>query len=296
MTIDFLIAPLVGGMIGYITNGIAIKMLFRPLRPICIGGKPLPFTQGLIPKERNRIAKSVGAVVGSELIEPETLKETLLSQEMYTHLERALEEWFVSTKQSEKTIRTFLYELSNERNIEAAVANLKELSTKKAYNALIDLHLEKTLAERAVVELKGNLGFLATFMNESVMKGLEEKIEQMICEMLTNEAEKMIYQVVDQEGDKCLEYPLSEMALQIEAYMPKIKYALMKQYTEIIEKQLTKWLETLNISQIVEDKIKSMDLLELEKLILDIMKKELRAIVWLGALLGMIMGLVMNFF
>lgn len=295
MTIDFLVAPLVGGLIGYITNGIAIKMLFRPLKPLYIGGKPVPFTQGLIPKERDRIAKSVGAVVGTELIAPETLKETLLSQEMYTHLERALEEWFISAKQSNKTVRMCLNELSSERNIEEVAIKLKDMTTQKAYGALMNLELEKVMAQRAAVGLKANLGFLAHFMNESVMEGLQIKIEEMILEMLNTEAEQMIHQVVDSEGEKCLDYPICELAFQIESHVPKIKYSLMKQYTHIIESQLSRWLETLDISKIVEDKIKSLDLLDLEKMLLDLMRKELRAIVWLGAVLGMIMGLVMNF-
>ena len=91
MNLEFLIGPLVGGLIGYITNGIAIKMLFRPLRPLYLFGKRVPFTQGIIPKERDRIAHSVGEVVARELINQETLKENLLSQEMYTKIERSIE-------------------------------------------------------------------------------------------------------------------------------------------------------------------------------------------------------------
>lgn len=55
-------------------------------------------------------------------------------------------------------------------------------------------------------------------------------------------------------------------------------------------------LEGLNIEKIVEDKIKAFDMLELEKLILDIMDKELKAIIWLGAVLGVIMGTIMSLF
>nr|WP_307989042.1 DUF445 family protein [uncultured Niameybacter sp.] len=296
MTLEFLMAPLVGGLIGYITNGIAIKMLFRPLKPIYIGKKPIPFTQGLIPKERDRIAKSVGRVVGGQLIEAETLKQTLLSREMCTQLEGTLEEWFINLKQSKKTVRDVLNQLDDESQIEKGIEHLKKQGSHKAYEALMNLELEKTLSQRAIVELKGSLGLFAAFMNDSIMTTMAEKIESMIYEMIANEAEQMIYEVIDKEGDKCLDYPIGGLAKELESFMPSIKKSLMKQYANLVEKQLAKWLQTLNISQIVEDKIKSLDLLELEEMILDIMRKELRAIVWLGAVLGAIMGLVMNLF
>ena len=52
MNIQFLIGPVIGLIIGYVTNNIAIKMLFRPLKPVYIGKRRVPFTPGLIPKEK----------------------------------------------------------------------------------------------------------------------------------------------------------------------------------------------------------------------------------------------------
>ncbi|MCL6616572.1 MAG: DUF445 family protein, partial [Anoxybacillus ayderensis] len=42
----FMIA--VGALIGGMTNSLAIKMLFRPYRPMYIAGRRIPFTPGLI--------------------------------------------------------------------------------------------------------------------------------------------------------------------------------------------------------------------------------------------------------
>ena len=46
----------------------------------------------------------------------------------------------------------------------------------------------------------------------------------------------------------------------------------------------------IDISKIVRERINEMDVNETEKLIFQIMDKELKAIVWLGALLGLVMG------
>ena len=50
----------------------------------------------------------------------------------------------------------------------------------------------------------------------------------------------------------------------------------------------------IDIAALIEDKINSMPIDELERLILTVMKKELNTIVSLGALIGVIMGLLGN--
>ncbi len=51
-------------------------------------------------------------------------------------------------------------------------------------------------------------------------------------------------------------------------------------------------VDSFNVSRIIEDKINSFEVEFAEKLILEIASKELRAITWLGGLLGGIMGLL----
>lgn len=60
--------------------------------------------------------------------------------------------------------------------------------------------------------------------------------------------------------------------------------------TGFIDEHFPKILDTINISKIVCDRINEMDVAETEKLILQVMNKEPKAIVWLGAGLGLIMG------
>ena len=67
------IAPLVGGIIGYITNDLAIRMLFRPRKALYIGRFHVPFTPGLIPSQQGRIAKSIGEVVSGQLLNEEKI-------------------------------------------------------------------------------------------------------------------------------------------------------------------------------------------------------------------------------
>lgn len=66
-----------GGLIGYITNVLAVKMLFRPLKPFRI---PLIGwnVQGLIPKRQADIAISIGKTVEEELISVEEIMDKMI--------------------------------------------------------------------------------------------------------------------------------------------------------------------------------------------------------------------------
>ncbi|XPM56808.2 MAG: DUF445 domain-containing protein [Leptolyngbya sp. IPPAS B-1204] len=66
--------PIVGGIIGYFTNDIAIKMLFRPYRAYYIAGRRLPFTPGLIPSNQERLAQRISDAIMGSLLTPEELQ------------------------------------------------------------------------------------------------------------------------------------------------------------------------------------------------------------------------------
>ncbi|AOY82310.1 DUF445 family protein [Moorena producens JHB] len=68
------VPPIAGGIIGYFTNDLAIKMLFRPYRPIYIGKRQLPFTPGLIPRNQERLARRVADTIMGSLLTPTELQ------------------------------------------------------------------------------------------------------------------------------------------------------------------------------------------------------------------------------
>jgi uncharacterized membrane protein YheB (UPF0754 family) len=66
--------PILGAIIGYFTNDIAIKMLFRPYKAKYIGKQRLPFTPGLIPANQERLAKRISDTIMGSLLTPEELQ------------------------------------------------------------------------------------------------------------------------------------------------------------------------------------------------------------------------------
>lgn len=75
----WILPPIVGAIIGYITNDIAIKMLFRPLKAKHIGPIKLPFTPGIIPRQRDKLAESIGLMVSRELITEDAIRRQISS-------------------------------------------------------------------------------------------------------------------------------------------------------------------------------------------------------------------------
>ncbi|MEO0538195.1 MAG: DUF445 family protein [Cyanobacteria bacterium P01_A01_bin.123] len=69
-----IVSPIVGGIIGYFTNDIAIKMLFRPYEAKQLGKWQLPFTPGLIPRNQGRLAQRIADTIMGSLLTPEELQ------------------------------------------------------------------------------------------------------------------------------------------------------------------------------------------------------------------------------
>jgi uncharacterized membrane protein YheB (UPF0754 family) len=81
-------------VIGYFTNDIAIKMLFRPYRAILVGGRPLPFTPGLIPANQERLAKRISDTIMGSLLTPEEL-QNLARRLLKTERTQAAIKWLL---------------------------------------------------------------------------------------------------------------------------------------------------------------------------------------------------------
>lgn len=57
--------PLISGFIGWVTNWVAIKMLFHPRRPVRVLGYEV---QGIFPKRQRQFAEKLGRLVSQELL------------------------------------------------------------------------------------------------------------------------------------------------------------------------------------------------------------------------------------
>jgi uncharacterized membrane protein YheB (UPF0754 family) len=66
--------PAIGALIGWSTNWLAVKMIFRPIRPVRVLGIRV---QGLIGRRQQELARAIGRVVGTHLVEHKDVVKSL---------------------------------------------------------------------------------------------------------------------------------------------------------------------------------------------------------------------------
>lgn len=316
----YIIAPLLGGVIGYITNDIAIRMLFRPHKAKYIMGVHVPFTPGIIPKEKGRMADAIGGVISENLMNKDVLERYLLSDDMVSKVRLSVEEFIETQKHNPETVKEFLGHYLSDDEIATISQNVNESITKQTYTKLSDAsvgekvahiaidHVAEKLSIDGAQELLAGLGgtmrglggmaaglfggnILAKFLG-MLREPAEHFLAKNINTMLRDNGEEIVSNMIGGEVETFLNKPVCKLLEGHEEQLAQAVNTIESIYRSIITEHLPKILDSINISKIVRERINEMDVNETEKLIFQVMSKELKAIVWLGALLGLVMGSV----
>lgn len=316
----YIVAPLVGGVIGYITNDIAIRMLFRPHKVKYILGIRIPFTPGIIPKEKGRIASTIGDAISQNLMNQAVLERYLLSDEMTLKVRNSVEEFLNTQKSNQESVADFLKHYLSEDELQGIVASVNANLTSQVHTKLSDSEVGKNVAhivvENVVDKMKtmdpteflsgivGGLGGIKaaalTMLGGSVLGKffslLREPAENMLANningMLQKNGAEIVSNMIGNEAQAFMNTPVTKLLEGKDEQIKQIVNTVESVYRTIISEHLPRILESVDIAKIVRERINEMDVNETEKLIFQVMDKELKAIVWLGALLGMIMGSV----
>jgi uncharacterized membrane protein YheB (UPF0754 family) len=84
--VGYLSPPFIGAFIGYLTNKVAIRMLFRPLKAWRVLGIKVPMTPGVIPAKRHAFALNMGEMVGEHLLTSAEIGKALKKDTFQDHL------------------------------------------------------------------------------------------------------------------------------------------------------------------------------------------------------------------
>jgi uncharacterized membrane protein YheB (UPF0754 family) len=94
--------PVISAFIGWITNWIAIKMLFHPKQPRRFLGITI---QGIFPKRQKHIAQKLGSIVANDLLQVHEITANITQEENLKSLTPFIEthiDGFLKTKLKEK--------------------------------------------------------------------------------------------------------------------------------------------------------------------------------------------------
>jgi uncharacterized membrane protein YheB (UPF0754 family) len=296
MQLNYIVKPLIGAFIGYVTNDIAVKMLFRPLKPIYIGKFHVPFTPGIIPKGQDRLAKAIGAAVGNSLLTPEVLKETLLSENVKKEIEKQMDIMLQNLSTDESTVDSRLQPVLNEIAVDSIDDKIVNVLTEKLGSGLTSMNIGDIVANEvfAAVQSKAKGTLFSMLVKPSILAPITDEIKIRSNKYIEDHGAEKIGDYIKEEFTNFKEQSVS--SLFINKNTDKLKEVILSLYTMMVNNYAEKFLSSLNLSKIVEEKISAMDTKDVEDLVLSIMNKELKAIVNLGAVIGFILGLLELFF
>lgn len=285
------LAPVLGGVIGYITNDLAIRMLFRPHRAVYIGRFHVPFTPGLIPSQQGRIAQSIGAVISEQLLNEDTLRETLLSDEAVGKLREKLRAMLDGLADDTRTVGEVLESKGPDIDVDALQGKLTDMLGRKLTEAKLGYAvIDSTLGEKTDVITHNKL--FAALVGDGTKEAVKRRLAAMVDDLIAEKAPEVSAAIVSKYRAELLDARLCDIYKKYRDKEDGIVERGVGLYVSVLGGNLGKLLKAINIEQIVVDKINALDAAQLEDVIFGIMKRELRAIVYLGAALGFLMGFI----
>ncbi|BDS18501.1 DUF445 family protein [Clostridium perfringens] len=245
----YIIGALIGAVIGYITNWLAIKMLFRPREAKYIFGMKLPFTPGLIPKEKSRIANKVGETVGTHLLNSDSLSKALKDDKIKSKFNEVAKEKINQVINSNSTLEESLKNTLGE-NYYALKGNM--------INNIAKTILESIQEE----EFKNKLKF---YIVDSIKERLNKNPEKIIDFINSNKFREVIIKTLEEEktrdiiGKALLKEvkTLEKEDLTIEEVIPENIKPYIEEYVKSQKDTLVDIIKNLLRDDEVSYKIKS---------------------------------------
>lgn len=247
----------VSGLIGFLTNWLAITMLFKPAQK-----RPL-LGHGLIPAQKNRIAYRMAQAVSEDLINPEIIKQKINQSGVISQYR----------EQTAGYLKGIIDDPAFRQDIKKWVVEYVD-------EMIADPEIRGALAEKIILEI-------------------EESIEDKSIEKVALKAYSFIK---GQEMQHIIEEALIRVPASVENGLNKMDDLLdelpskLDKHSEAIENIVTsllyKLINQLDVHTLVEDNLRSYDEQHISNIIKNATNEQLHFIQYLGAVLGMIGGLV----
>ena len=261
----YIIGALIGAVIGYITNWLAIKMLFRPREAKYIFGMKLPFTPGLIPKEKSRIANKVGETVGTHLLNSDSLSKALKDDKIKSKFNEVAKEKINQVINSNPTLEESLkinQVINSNPTLEESLKNTLGENYYALKRNMIN-NIAKTILESIQEEeFKNKLKF---YIVDSIKERLNKNPEKIIDFINSNKFREVIIKTLEEEktrdiiGKALLKEvkTLEKEDLTIEEVIPENIKPYIEEYVKSQKDTLVDIIKNLLRDDEVSYKIKS---------------------------------------
>lgn len=288
--LQIITAPLIGGIIGYITNYFAIKMLFRPLNPIMIGRFRVPFTPGIVPKRKDALAEILGRAIVDKFFNADDL-EIVFTSSSFTN---AFADSGVTLLTDKNTILKH-NPLGDDKTINENLYNhIRDELCIRIQAAILRADLSRLLTAEDIRIIQDRLGstLLGKVFNDerlSLITGpLVGKLEKYVLE----EGRSVILPILDDELNALISHPLADITAHIFPDSTVLHSMVCKLYQVFMARYVRHIVESIDVGAMITEKVKLMSAGEVESLVLSVVNRELRYVVLLGAFVGMLIGAI----
>ena len=208
-----------------------------------------------------------------------------------------------SLQKNENSLRVFFSNYAGEDRVECFIKRVNDNLVSKIDGIVSDDKIGQTIAASAMSAFDDRIGdgFMGMITKNALADTIKDKITpklaNLINDVMRGDGRKMILSIVDDEINRFANGSVASWAAGMsDEKIESLKRDVVKLYSEKVNVELPRLLRTIDISKIVEDKIQSMDMPTVERLVLDVANNELYMLVWLGGLLGAVIGVANIFF
>ena len=231
-------------------------------------------------------------MISRELLNRETLKAALLSDSMKEHFDSKFDEAVDKYSRSDETVGSMIGKYFEQEKVQKKLDDVKDALALTIARRAVEQDIGKAIADYAYDEIMAKTKPILKSLTGSALKSVKQPFASTINDMIASRSKPLIEKFLGDEADELINMPLNEIIARYRERIPDIKMYAWNMYEEIITKKLADVLDTVGIAGVVRNRIDNFELPEFESIIMALMKKELNAIIWLGGLLGLVMGFV----
>lgn len=291
--LNILSGPVIGGIIGYFTNYIAIKMVFRPFHPVKIGRFTLPFTPGIIPKRKDEIAGVLGETIARQFFTEGDIEDIFLSEDMCNAVSSSITD-MLYRQDTDNTLSKIAENAMDEEQYTAFKENIKDELLVRIQKAISKVNVSDIMTGKreSTTGKKQNGGFFKRVLSSEKAAILTEPIGEQIQAYLINNSEDIIKPILSEELDGLSNQQIEAVLTDLKISRSQIEKIVSDIYTSFMKENRKQILKNFDIAGITEKKVKELEPQEIEKLVYMVIKKEMRAVVILGGVLGVMIGII----
>jgi len=303
----WLITPILGGLIALSTNWLAVKMLFRPHQEKRLFCMRLPFTPGLIPREKTRLAKKLAEAISARLLTPEVLAEGLSDPALWPWPQGTIGEhlakWGINDPAAQTSHLLQQVCAANREPIKQMADALLPMAIGfvrdfNEHHPDLDEKLSELVEQIANASISSlarlfvKRGTIYTNIKNGVVTYLsapenQDFIREKIHHMIDNFDQVDLTRFLQAVSDRVCTFSLGEGLGAF--FRNEYNAAMLRRVMTVVSGYVAAHMP---IQAMIERKINDFDVAEAESVILSVVDRELRMIIWLGGVLGFLIGLL----